>query len=102
MNGWRLTAFSFGKTVTETALSSSGASNLANYGGEVPAFFEDFSSSLGGGAPLTDVSVYFAAPEEFLRSQINSYGGEIRYTITHSGYEFEGKKISRASAVHSR
>jgi hypothetical protein len=85
MNGWRLASFSFGKTVRQRSISLN--EPLNNYGGEVPAFFEDLDLS----GPLTDSSVYFAAPDAFLRSQINSYGGKMTYTITHSGYEFQGR-----------
>ncbi len=74
-----------------------GGGGLVNYGGEIGAHFEDYESGLGGGQ-LKEASAYFSAPEQFRRSQINSYGGELRYFITHTGYEFEGGHLDQVVA----
>ena len=88
MNGWSMSAFTVGKTVTRQPLRAD--SPLANYAGEVATFFEDYASVMD----LTQQSAYFAAPEAFLRKQIWSYGGQLAYTVAYSGYDFQGYNSS--------
>ena len=36
----------------------------------------------------------FQAPEEYLRNQLKSYGGNFEYTVTYGGYEIDDKSLS--------
>ena len=49
------------------------------------AYFIDFEN-----VELSERSLYFVAPDSYLRNQIFSYGASLEYTMTYSGYEFEG------------
>ena len=87
MDEWGLAAFRIERTegVNEEALQQQGGQGLPNYGGELAVYLSDF-----GAQNYSQVSAYFSAPEDFRRSQINSYGGNLTYMVTYSGYELEG------------
>ena len=85
MGDWQITSFSIGKTVTETSIS---LISLPNYDGQIAAYFADYDDA---DVDLSVDSLYYKAPEDYLRNQINSYGSQINYVLTYSGYEFEGK-----------
>lgn len=78
MENWEPTAFKIDKTVSQSSLFPESRS-LPNYGGELALAFGDYS-----GVDLSDTSIYFKAPGEYLRNQIFSYGGRINYTLTYS------------------
>ena len=83
MEGWQLTSFKITKTVTEKKPNSD--QSLPNYQGELAISFTSYPS-----VDLTTNSIYFKAPEDFLRNQINSYGGKLSYQMTYSGYNLDG------------
>ena len=86
---WSHLAFRIERTeVSEEALQQQGGQSLPNYGGELAVYLGDF-----GAQNYSQVSAYFAAPEDFRRSQINSYGGKLTYMVTYSGYELEGAPL---------
>ena len=39
---------------------------------------------------FAEASMYFKAPDSYLRNQLKSYGGRINYQLTYSGYDFDG------------
>ena len=87
MDGWELTAFRISKTVVERTLYPANT-NLPNYGGQLAVSFVDFA-----GVDLSDTSLYFKAPDAFLRNQVFSYGGNVNYELIYSGYEFDGETL---------
>ena len=78
MENWELTSFKITKTVAEKKL---GDQSLPNYQGELAVSFDSYP------VDLNTYSIYFKAPEDFLRNQINSYGGHLNYQFTYSGYD---------------
>ena len=78
MENWELTSFKITKTVAEKKL---GDQSLPNYQGELAVSFDSYP------VDLNTYSIYFKAPEDFLRNQINSYGGNLNYQFTYSGYD---------------
>ncbi len=92
MDGWRVTGFAIDKTVSQRSINNDDL-DLPNYYDEIVTVFEDDTID------LTSESIYFQAPEKFLRQQIYSYGGELSYMVTYSGYNFEGKKGKRLNLL---
>ena len=85
-----MTSWEFPKIPVEKKL---GDDTLVPYSGsELAVSFTSYSQ-----VDLTTSSVYFKAPEDFLRNQINSYGGHLNYKLTYSGYDLEN--VPRAPDV---
>ena len=54
---------------------------LNDYGGSLAVVFSQYP-----GLDLSqEATMFFKAPEAYLRSQINSYGGTLSYTVTYGG-----------------
>ena len=54
---------------------------LNDYGGSLAVVFSQYP-----GLDLSqEATMFFQAPEAYLRSQINSYGGILSYTVTYGG-----------------
>ena len=54
---------------------------LNDYGGSLAVVFSQYP-----GLDLSqEATMFFQAPEAYLRSQINSYGGTLSYTVTYGG-----------------
>jgi hypothetical protein len=86
MEGWDMTSFKITKTVTEQKLRSV---TLPNYSRELAVSFTSYPT-----VDMSQATMYFKAPEDFLRNQINSYGGNLNYQLTYSGYELDGAPVS--------
>ena len=85
MDNWGMTSYRLARTVVEEKVSER---RLPNYDGELAVSFPDF-----GDVNLAESSLYFKAPEAYLKNQIFSYGGKISYMLTYSGYELESKSF---------
>ena len=94
MNNWELTSFSIGKTLVESPLVD--AVSVPNYSGELAMALDDVL--VNNGIDLEETSLYFKAPDAYLRNQINSYGGHLRFSVQYSGYDLEGTVLLRFSA----
>ena len=81
MENWQVTSFMVTKTVSEKSL---GDQSLPLYGEELAVSFTSYRN-----VDLKSTSIYFAAPEDFLRNQINSYGGKLQYSVTYGGYNMD-------------
>ena len=81
MENWQVTSFMVTKTVAQKSL---GDQSLPLYGEELAVSFTSYRN-----VDLKSTSIYFAAPEDFLRNQINSYGGKLQYSVTYGGYNME-------------
>ena len=54
---------------------------LNDYGGSLAVVFNQYP-----GLDLSqEATMFFKAPQAYLRSQINSYGGTLSYTVTYGG-----------------
>ena len=89
MENWRLTSWEFPKIPVEKKL---GDESLPVYSGELAFSFTSYPQ-----VDLSTSAVYFKAPEAFLLNQINSYGGNLNYELTYSGYDLEN--VPRAPDV---
>ena len=78
MDDWEMKAFKISRTIAKTSLNNQ--EKLINYNGELAVGFESY-------APLdfAESTLYFSAPEQYRRSQIKSYGGNLKYKVTYSG-----------------
>ena len=77
-----MTSWEFPKIPIEKKLDE--GQSLPNYSGELAVSFTSYPR-----VDLSTSTVYFKAPKDFLRNQINSYGGNLNYQITYSGYSME-------------
>lgn len=82
MEDWEMTSFKIGKTLTEKAPNSD--QSLPNYSGELAISFTSYPD-----IDLNEQTLYFKAPEAYLRNQINSAGGAFNYKVTYSGYNMQ-------------
>ena len=73
-----MSSFKISKTVVAKKLQDQ---TLPNYSGELAVSFTAYRN-----VDLASHTLYFKAPEAFLRNQINSFGGKLQYQITYSGY----------------
>ena len=39
-------------------------------------------------------TIFTQAPEDYLRNQLKSYGGNFEYTVTYGGYDIEERSLS--------
>lgn len=83
MENWKMTAFQVGKTLAEKKPGQ--ANDLPNYSGELAVSFTAYPD-----ISMDSHTLYFKAPEDFLRNQIKSYGGFLSYSVTYSGYNMDG------------
>ncbi|TRY60964.1 hypothetical protein TCAL_05712 [Tigriopus californicus] len=84
MDNWQLHGFDVKKTLTKISLDE--GVSVPNYNGELALAFDSYAS----GVDLSLSSLYFQAPESYLREQIFSYGNYLKYSLIYSGYEFAG------------
>lgn len=85
MDNWQLHGFNVKKTLTKINLDE--GVSVPNYNGELALAFDSYAS----GVDLSLSSLYFQAPESYLREQIFSYGNNLKYSLIYSGYEFAGE-----------
>ena len=86
LQDWSLTSWEFPKIPIEKKL---GDDSLPDYSGELAISFTSYPQ-----VDFSQSTVYFKAPEDFLRNQIKSYGGKLNYQITYSGYSMENVPIA--------
>ena len=80
MENWEMTSFKITKTVVEKKLGN--AQSLPSYSGELEDPFSNYPNHDHTQSPL-----YFKAPQEYLRNQLKSYGGELNYLLTYKGMD---------------
>ena len=79
MEGWEMRAFEINpRTITKVGLPN--LNKLTDYGGSLAVVFSQY-----GPVDLTKATMFFSAPEEYLRSQINSYGAKLSYKVIFGG-----------------
>ena len=84
LENWEVTSFQVGKTLTEQPPNLEDKS-LINYYGELTVSFNSYPD-----VDLNTNTLYYKLPDPYLRNQINSYGGDLNYQATYSGYNMEG------------
>ena len=79
MEGWEMRAFEINpRTITKVGLPN--LNKLTDYGGSLAVVFSQY-----GPVDLTKATMFFSAPEDYLRSQINSYGAKLSYKVIFGG-----------------
>ena len=75
MENYEITSFQVDKTISEQSPRNEDKS-LVNYSGELAVSFNAYPD-----IDLTTNTLYFKLPDEYMRNQITSYGGNLNYQV---------------------